>query len=83
MLRIPLLSALLALMAGSTLAALPGSSDLGVVRDSAPEVQVAQCSRYGPYATAGRANQVAAEARSYGYSAVVYPEWGAYYVNVC
>jgi hypothetical protein len=75
--------ALLAIVAGSAFAALPGAADLGLVRDSAPKLQVAQCSRYGPYATVGRANQVAAEARSYGYSAVVYPEWGAYYVNVC
>jgi hypothetical protein len=83
MLRTILMFALPALMAGSTLAAVPGTSDVGAVRDNASSVQVAQCARYGPYATAGRANQVAAEARATGYSAVVYPEWGAYYVNVC
>jgi hypothetical protein len=83
MLRTISMGVLLALMAGSTLAAVPGASDVGAVRNNAAGVWVAQCARYGPYATAGRANQVAAEARASGYSAVVYPEWGAYYVNIC
>jgi hypothetical protein len=38
---------------------------------------------FGPYATMGRANEVAAQARSYGYSAVAFHNGDGYYVRVC
>jgi hypothetical protein len=41
-----------------------------------------QRGRYGPYATVRRANEVANHFRSLGFKAQVYPEQGAYYVNV-
>jgi hypothetical protein len=71
-----------ALLAGSALAGAPPQVGSVEVRPPAA-LQLAQCARYGPYATMRRANEVAAQARAYGYNAVVYPEWGAYYVNVC
>jgi hypothetical protein len=48
-------------------------------------VQIAQydCRMFGPYATMRRANEVANEARSYGFSAVAFHNGDGYYVRVC
>ena len=48
-------------------------------------VQLAQygCQMFGPYATMRRANEVANEARSYGYSAAAFHNGDGYYVRVC
>jgi hypothetical protein len=48
-------------------------------------VQLAQsdCRMFGPYATMRRANEVANEARSYGFSAVAFHNGDGYYVRVC
>ena len=79
-----LLSALALLAAGSSLAGVAGRSEAGAVTSQSATVQLAQAQRgrYGPYATQRRANEVAHYFRSLGYNTQVYPEWGAYYVNV-
>jgi hypothetical protein len=41
------------------------------------------CQMFGPYATMRRANEVANEARGYGYSAVAFHNGNGYYVRVC
>jgi hypothetical protein len=41
------------------------------------------CQMFGPYATMGRANEVAGTARAYGYSALAYHDGDGYYVKVC
>jgi hypothetical protein len=38
---------------------------------------------FGPYATMRRANEVANEARNYGFSAVAFHNGDGYYVRVC
>ena len=78
------MSALALLALGSTLAMPPARADAREVGDRSTGVLVAQVQsgRYGPYATARRANEVASYFRSRGYNAQVYPEWGAYYVSV-
>jgi hypothetical protein len=55
-----------------------------VAADRPETIQLAQAQRgrYGPYPTVRRANEVAGYFRSLGYNTRVYPEWGAYYVNV-
>jgi hypothetical protein len=62
----------------------PARADAREVGDRSTSVQLAQVQtgRYGPFATARRANEVANHFRSRGYNAQVFPEWGAYYVNV-
>ena len=79
-----LMAALALLALGSTLATPPARADAREVGDRSTSVLVArvQTARYGPYATARRANEVAYNFRSRGYNAQVFPEWGAYYVNV-
>jgi len=78
------MSALALLALGSTLAPPPARADAREAGDRGTGVLVAQAQsgRYGPYATARRANEVASYFRSRGYNAQVFPEWGAYYVNV-
>ena len=78
------MSALALLALGSTLATPSTRADAREVGDRSTSVQLArvQTARYGPYATARRANEVAYHFRSLGYNAQVFPEWGAYYVNV-
>jgi hypothetical protein len=79
-----LMSALALLAAGSSLTGLAARSDAGVAADRPQTIQLAQAQRgrYGPYPTVRRANEVAGYFRSLGYNTQVYPEWGAYYVNV-
>ncbi len=74
-----LFSALAMLALGSSLTTVPARAEAAALSAG---VQVAQASRYGPYATARRANEVAYYFRSRGLNAQVYPEWGAYYVSV-
>ena len=78
------MSALALLALGSTLATPSARADAREVGDRSTSVQLAraQTARYGPYATARRANEVAYHFRSLGYNAQVFPEWGAYYVSV-
>jgi hypothetical protein len=77
--RSVLFSAMAMLALGSSLATVPTRAEAAETSES---VQLAQTGRYGPYATARRANEVAYYFRSLGFNAQVYPEWGAYYVNV-
>jgi topoisomerase IA-like protein len=79
-----LMSALALLALGSPLAIPPTRADAREVGKGSTSVQLAQVQtgRYGPYATARRANEVASYFRSFGCNAQVFPEWGAYYVNV-
>ena len=79
-----LMSALALLATGSSLAGVAARSEAGVAADRPELVQLtqAQRGRYGPYPTARRAHEVAGYFRSLGYNTQVYPEWGAYYVNV-
>ncbi len=79
-----LMSALALLALGSTLATPSARADAREAGDRSTSVQLArvQTARYGPYATARRANEIAHHFRSLGYNAQVYPEWGAYYVSV-
>ena len=79
MARNVLFSALAMLALGSSLTTVPARAEAAA---PATSVQVAQTGRYGPYATARRANEVAYHFESRGFRAQVYPEWGAYYVNV-
>jgi hypothetical protein len=79
MARNVLLSALAMLAVGSSVTTVPVRAEAAAPSTS---LRVAQAGRYGPYATARRANEVAYNFRSRGYSAQVYPEWGAYYVSV-
>ena len=79
MARNVLFTALAMLALGSSLAAGPARAEAAAPSTS---VQVAQAARYGPYATARRANEVAYYFRSRGFNVQVYPEWGAYYVSV-
>jgi hypothetical protein len=78
------MSALALLAAGSSLTGLAARSEAGVAANRPELIQLAraQRGRYGPYPTMRRANEVASYFRSQGYSTQVYPEWGAYYVNV-
>jgi hypothetical protein len=50
-----------------------------------PAIQLAQaeCQMFGPYATMRRANEVANEVRSYGYSALAFHNGDGYYVRAC
>jgi len=79
MARNVLFSALAMVALGSSLATVPARAEAAAPSTS---VQVAQAGRYGPYATARRANEMAYYFRSRGFNAQVYPEWGAYYVSV-
>ena len=73
-----LFSAIAMLALGSSLATVPTRAEAAVSEGAV----VARAGRYGPYATARRANEVALHFRSLGFNAQAYPEWGAYYVNV-
>jgi hypothetical protein len=78
-----LMSVLALLAAGASLTGIAARSEAGVAADRPEAIQLAQVQRgrYGPYATARRANEVAGYFRSLGYNTQVYPEWGAYYVS--
>jgi hypothetical protein len=84
MVRKILMSALVALVAGSTFAAAPVRSEVGELMDRSIHLQLAQAQRgrYGPYPTQRRAIEVANHFRSLGFNAQVIPQWGDYYVNV-
>jgi hypothetical protein len=79
-----LMSALALLALGSTLATPTARVDAREMGNRSTSVMVAQVqtARYGPYATARRANEIASYFRSRGYNAQVFPEWGSYYVSV-
>jgi len=73
--------ALMSIMIGSTVAAMPTAavaSDLGGIRGG---IQLAQfgCQMLGPFATIRRANEV----RSYGHNAIAFHNGDGYYVKVC
>ena len=74
-----------AIMIGSSLAALPGAAAGSVPGERHAGVQLVQygCQMFGPFATMGRANEVANEARSYGRNAIAYHNGDGYYVKVC
>ena len=78
MARNVLFSAVAMLALGSSLATVPTRAEAAASEGAV----VARTGRYGPYATARRANEVAYYFRSLGFNAQVYPEWCAYYVNV-
>ena len=71
-------------VSAATLTAVPARAEVNEVpdRSHAMELAQAQTGRYGPYATIRRANEVANYFRNLGLSAQLYPEQGAYYVNV-
>ena len=85
MIRVRVISVLAATVIGSSLGVIPARAADTDAGAGAASVQLAQseCTMLGPYATMGRANQVAAEARSYGYSAVAFHNGDGYYVRVC
>jgi hypothetical protein len=85
MIRVRVISVLAATVIGSSLGAIPARAANTDAGDPSTFVQLAQsgCTMFGPYATMGRANEVAAEARSYGYSAVAFHNGDGYYVRVC
>jgi len=79
-----LLSAVAVLTFGTFLTAVPAHADLGKMEQHSMRAESAQAMVmiYGPYATIGRANEVAKEARSFGFSALVYHNGDGYYVKV-
>jgi hypothetical protein len=86
MLRTWLKPALLVAVLGSCIAGIPaGATDSAGTGEHSAAVQLAQfgCRMFGPYATMRRANEVANEARGYGYSAVAFHNGDGYYVRVC
>ena len=77
--------ALMSIMIGSTVAAMPTAavaSDLGGIRDGIQLAQVG-CQMLGPFATIRRANEVANDVRSYGRNAIAFHNGDGYYVKVC
>ena len=78
-------SALVSIMIGSAIAAMPGAATGNDPGDRQASVQRVQfgCQMLGPYATMGRANEVANQARSYGYSANPFHNGDGYYVRIC
>jgi hypothetical protein len=50
---------------------------------AAPRLVQYECGVFGPYATMRRANEVANEARGYGFTAVAFHNGDGYYVRVC
>jgi hypothetical protein len=79
-----LMSAVAVLTFGAFLTTVPAHADLGRGEQHSMRAESAQAMVmiYGPYATIRRANEVAAEARSLGFSAVVYHNGDGYYVKV-
>jgi hypothetical protein len=74
-----------AIIIGSTLAAMSGTATGSGPGERHAGIQLVQfgCQMLGPYATMGRANDVANQARSYGYSASPFHNGDGYYVRVC
>jgi hypothetical protein len=74
-----------AIMIGSSLAAMPGAAAGSVPAERHAGVQLVQydCQMFGPYATMGRANEIANQARASGYNAIAYHNGDGYYVKVC
>jgi hypothetical protein len=77
--------ALGAIMIGSAIAAMPGAAAGAIAGGRHASVQWVQygCQMFGPYATMRRANEMANQARGYGYSAVAFHNGDGYYVRVC
>jgi hypothetical protein len=85
MFRTRLMSVLIASVIGSSFGhVLPASAADGDAERGAAPVQLTQaCGTYGPYATIRRANEVAYEAGSFGYSTAVFHNGDGYYVRAC
>ena len=86
MFRARLVCAVLAGVIGSSLGlTLPArATDSDAAERSVAPVQLAQaCGTLGPYATIRRANEVAYEAGSLGYSTQVFHNGDGYYVRAC
>jgi hypothetical protein len=71
-------------VSAAALTAVPARAEVSELQDRFTAVKLAQAQtgRHGPYATIRRANEVANHFRNLGFNAEVYPEEGAYYVNV-
>jgi hypothetical protein len=84
-LRSRAISALTATVIGFSFGVGPGMAAESDASQSPRALQLAQndCRMFGPYATMRRANEVANEARSYGFSAVAFHNGDGYYVRVC
>ena len=75
------ISAVAAIIIGSFVATLPV---MATGAGSTGAVQLAQgCSTYGPFATIRRANEIAAQAGSMGFSTQVFHNGDGYYVRIC
>jgi hypothetical protein len=74
-----------AIMIGSSLAAMPGAAAGSDPGERHTGVQLVQygCQMFGPYATMRRANEIANQARGFGYNAIAYHNGDGYYVKVC
>jgi hypothetical protein len=79
------MSALSAILIGSSVGASPTGATGSESGERSTTVQLAQaeCQMFGPYATMGRANEVANMARGVGYSAMAFHNGDGYYVRVC
>lgn len=74
----------MSVMAAVAIGAMPaGATDRAAERATTAQVAQAGCRMYGPYATMRRANEVANQASSSGYSAVPFHNGDGYYVRVC
>jgi hypothetical protein len=69
----------------SVVASVPVASSAKEMGNGRTAIQLAQfgCQMVGPFATMGRANEIAGQARSIGYSAVAFHNGDRYYVRVC
>jgi len=86
MFRTRLMSAVIAGVIGTSLALVfpAGATDIDAAERRAALVQLAQaCGTLGPYATIRRANEVAYQADSLGYSTQVFHNGDGYYVRAC
>jgi hypothetical protein len=79
------MSALSAILIGSSFGAIPAGTTGSETGEGSTTVQLAQaeCQMFGPYATMGRANEVANMARGNGYSAIAFHNGDGYYVRIC
>jgi hypothetical protein len=77
-------SAVVALAVGAFLAIVPVHADAGSVGQRVTQAETAQAAAviYGPFATMRRANEVANEFRSLGFSALAFHNGDGYYVKV-
>jgi len=69
----------------SVVMGVPAASSAKEMGNGRTAIQLAQfgCQMVGPFATMGRANEIAGQARSIGYSAVAFHNGDGYYVRVC